>query len=57
MDFQKNENQHMISQMVRDFAKKEIEPYLMEWDEDQIFPIELFKKLGKFGLMGILVPE
>lgn len=57
MDFQKNENQRMISHMVRDFAKKEITPYIMEWDEAQTFPIELFKKLGELGLMGVLVPE
>lgn len=57
MDFQQNENQRMISQMVRDFAKKEITPHVMEWDEAQFFPIELFKKLGDLGLMGILVPE
>jgi len=57
MDFQQNENQRMISQMVRDFAKKEITPHVMEWDEAQIFPIKLFKKLGDLGLMGILVPE
>ena len=29
----------------------------MEWDEPQHFPVELFKELGKLGLMGILVPE
>jgi len=57
MDFQKNENQRMISEMIRDFAKKEIAPYIMEWDEAQIFPVDLFRKLGKLGLMGILVPE
>lgn len=57
MDFQQNENQRMISQMVRDFAKKEITPHIMEWDEAQIFPVDLFKKLGDLGLMGVLVPE
>jgi len=57
MDFTLNENQRMISQMIRDFGKKEIAPHVMEWDEAQIFPVELFKKLGKLGLMGILIPE
>jgi alkylation response protein AidB-like acyl-CoA dehydrogenase len=57
MDFKKTENQQMISQMVRDFAKKEIAPYIMEWDETQIFPLDVFKKLGELGLMGVLVPE
>ena len=56
MNFDKNENQKMIADMVRDFADKEIRPKMMEWDEEQIFPVELFKKLGHLGLMGVLVP-
>lgn len=56
MDFEKNENQLMITQMVRDFAEKEIRPNIMRWDESQEFPVELFKKMGKLGLMGVLVP-
>ena len=56
MNFSHNENQKMISQMVRDFAQKEIKPKMMEWDEAQHFPVELFKKLGHLGLMGVLVP-
>ena len=47
----------MISQMCRDFAAREIKPKMMEWDESQEFPIELFKKMGEIGLMGVLVPE
>jgi hypothetical protein len=47
----------MIQQMVRDFAEKEIRPNIMKWDESQEFPIEVFKKLGDLGLMGVLVPE
>lgn len=56
MDFAINENQRMITQMVRDFAEKEIKPNMMKWDETQEFPRELFSKLGELGLMGILVP-
>jgi alkylation response protein AidB-like acyl-CoA dehydrogenase len=47
----------MIAQMVRDFAEKEVRPYLMDWDEAQHFPIDTFKKMGELGLMGVLVPE
>jgi alkylation response protein AidB-like acyl-CoA dehydrogenase len=47
----------MISQMVRDFAEKEIRPNVMHWDETQIFPKELFHKMGELGLMGVLVPS
>jgi hypothetical protein len=57
MNFEQNENQKMIAQMIRDFAEKEIKPKMMEWDENQIFPVELFKKLGNLGLMGVLVPQ
>lgn len=57
MDFTITENQKMIAKMIKDFAEKEIKPYFMEWDEDQTFPIELFHKLGKLGLMGVYIPE
>lgn len=43
--------------MVRDFAEKEIRPHVMEWDESQHFPRDVFKKMGTLGLMGVLVPE
>lgn len=56
MDFIQTENQKMIAEMVRDFSNKEIRPKMMEWDESQHFPIDLFKKLGELGLMGVLVP-
>ncbi|MEE1885132.1 acyl-CoA dehydrogenase [Pedobacter flavus] len=52
-----SENQVMIRKMVKDFAEKNIRKNVMEWDEAQIFPIEIFKELGKLGLMGVLVPE
>jgi alkylation response protein AidB-like acyl-CoA dehydrogenase len=56
MDFQLTENQRMISDMIRDFGDKHIRPKLMEWDESQEFPREVFHKLGELGLMGVLVP-
>lgn len=52
-----NETQSMIAQSIKDFAEKNIKPYIMEWDEAQIFPVDLFKKLGEMGFMGVLVPE
>src|SRR6478752_10302476 len=57
MDFRISENQSMIAQMVRDFAQRHIVPHIMEWDEKQEFPAELFKKMGELGLMGVLVPQ
>ncbi|GAA0891768.1 acyl-CoA dehydrogenase AcdA [Fulvivirga kasyanovii] len=55
--FEESENQKMIAQMIRDFGEKEIRPKMMEWDETQEFPVDLFKKLGGLGLMGVLVPQ
>lgn len=55
--FEESENQQMIAQMVRDFGAREIKPFMMDWDELQEFPVQMFKKMGKLGLMGVLVPE
>jgi alkylation response protein AidB-like acyl-CoA dehydrogenase len=57
MNFSRTENQDLIAQMVRDFGAKHIKPYMMDWDERQEFPLEVFKQLGALGLMGVLVPE
>lgn len=57
MEFGINENQAMIAQMIKDFGEKEIRPYMMDWDETQEFPVQVFKKLGELGLMGVLVPQ
>ena len=57
MDFQLNEDQTAIRDMVRDFARKEIAPKALEWDEAQHFPRELFSELGGLGLLGVLIPE
>ncbi len=46
-----------VAQTARDFAAQNIKPHVMEWDEQQIFPRELFKEMGTLGLMGVLVPE
>ena len=56
MDFNYNENQKMIADMVQQFGKKNITPFVRDWDDNQIFPLEVFKKLGELGLMGVLVP-
>ena len=57
MNFEQNENQDMIAQMVRDFAEKEIKPNMKSWDDHETFPVETMKKLGELGLLGIFVPE
>ena len=57
MDFEVSELTEQVAQTARLFALQEIKPNVMKWDEAQTFPIEVFKKLGDLGLMGILVPE
>lgn len=57
MNFETTENQKLIAQSARDFAEKNIRPYIMEWDEKQEAPKELFHKLGEQGFLGVLVPE
>ncbi len=57
MNFELNENQLMITQMVRDFALKEIRPNMKKWDDDEFFPIETMKKIGELGLLGVFIPE
>lgn len=51
------DNDELVRQMAKDFADKNIRPFVMEWDEAQVFPIDVFKKMGELGLMGVLVPE
>jgi alkylation response protein AidB-like acyl-CoA dehydrogenase len=57
MDFSTNELTEQVAQTARDFALQYIKPHIMEWDETQEFPVEIFKELGKLGMMGVLVPE
>lgn len=51
------ENLELIQQSARDFAARHILPHVMEWDETQHFPVELFHEMGHHGFMGVLVPH
>lgn len=57
MDFDLGTNNNLIADSAKNFALQHISPFVMEWDESQFFPKNLFKKAGDFGFMGILVPE
>lgn len=57
LSFGMTETQKMIAETVKDFCAQHITPNIMEWDEAQTFPVDVFKKLGELGLMGVLVPE
>lgn len=56
VNFSFTDTQKFAADTARDFAIKYIQPHVMEWDESQHFPVELFKELGKQGLAGVLVP-
>ena len=57
MNFLLTEEQEMIRKMVRDFAKKEVEPTAAERDEEERFDREIFEKMAELGLTGIPWPE
>jgi alkylation response protein AidB-like acyl-CoA dehydrogenase len=50
-------NLQLIKESARDFAETHIRPHVMEWDEAQHFPVDLFHQMGQYGFLGILVPE
>ena len=52
-----NENQTFIRDTIREFSNNKIRPLIMEWDEAQKFPTEIFKELGNLGFLGIVVDE
>jgi alkylation response protein AidB-like acyl-CoA dehydrogenase len=57
MEFELTEEQQQVKRLVRDFAEAEIRPHVLEWDEAQHFPQDLFPKMGALGLMGVIFPE
>ena len=57
MNFDYSETQKMVAESAKNFAQQHIKPHIMEWDENQHFPLEVFKKAGEMGFMGVLVPE
>jgi alkylation response protein AidB-like acyl-CoA dehydrogenase len=57
MEFDLTEEQLQVKQTVREFAEGEIRPHVMEWDEAQQFPREMFFKMGELGLSGVIFPE
>ena len=57
MDFGYTPEQHQLRKSLREFAEAEIRPHVMEWDETQEFPLEVFRKLGRMGVLGAVFPE
>ncbi|HSO57070.1 MAG TPA: acyl-CoA dehydrogenase [Paenisporosarcina sp.] len=56
MELKFTEEQIMMRNMVRDFAKTEIEPFIEKMEKGE-FPREILKKMAALGLMGITIPE
>ncbi len=56
MSFQLTEEQKMVRLMARDFARKELEPLAAQRDREEIFPIDVVKKMGELGMLGMMVP-
>src|ERR1043165_7911323 len=56
MNFQTGDVTQQVAEAARNFALQHIRPHVMKWDESQEFPIDVFKELGKLGMMGVLVP-
>jgi alkylation response protein AidB-like acyl-CoA dehydrogenase len=57
MDFGITEEQRQLRKTVREFAEAEIKPHVLEWDESQVFPTAVFRKLGQMGFLGAVFPE
>jgi alkylation response protein AidB-like acyl-CoA dehydrogenase len=57
MNFTPSDLTAQVAQAARDFARQRIQPHVMEWDEAQVFPREVFTEMGQLGLMGVIIPE
>ncbi len=57
MDFGFTEEQQQLRKTIRQFCETEIKPHVMEWDESQEFPVEVFRRLGRMGVLGAVFPE
>ncbi|MES1964472.1 acyl-CoA dehydrogenase family protein [Psychrobacter sp. AH5] len=53
MDFTLTEDQLAFAQSAKQFAKKELRPHAAEWDRSSYFPIEVIKKSGELGFLGL----
>jgi len=57
MQFEFTAEQIQLRKTVREFAESEILPHVLQWDEEQIFPLETIKHLGRLGFLGAIFPE
>lgn len=57
MDYNLTDDQQAFVATARAFAEKELAPYAAKWDAEHHFPIEVFRKAGEMGFMGMYTPE
>ncbi len=57
MDFNLTQENVQVRELARNFARTEIKPVVMKYDEAQEFPLELMHKLGDLGFLGVTIPE
>jgi len=57
MDFGYTPEQQQLRKTIRKFTEAEIKPHVMEWDETQEFPSDVFRELGRMGVLGAVFPE
>ena len=57
MNFGQTDEQTHLRKSIREFTEREMKPYVLEWDETQHFPLDVFKKLGQLGVLGAVFPE
>ena len=56
MDFSLNDEQRMIQQSIRRFCQRELDPIADEIDREERFPMEVYRKLGREGFLGAVIP-
>ncbi|MCK4349071.1 MAG: acyl-CoA dehydrogenase family protein, partial [Thermoplasmatales archaeon] len=57
MDFSLSDEQKLFQKTIREFCEKEIKPIAGKIDQEEYFSEELYKKMGRMGLMGMTVPQ
>lgn len=57
MHIELTDNQKAIQEMVREFAAREIAPHVAQWDREEHFPVDVFRRMGELGLLGLPIPE
>src|SRR5437867_11600099 len=57
IELELTDDHEALVQTVREFAQKEVAPYIKEWDEKQHFERAVFDKMAELNLLGVCIPE